>query len=213
MSHDTLNLVLLDSRFPVGSALQFWAQDGYTTNLMKARLFTVTGAVGQHECRQSDVPMRFDYLDERKEKMVDCQYLKDDDRINSVEALHAFAENTEFYAIVPGQWDGNAVYFVTEKGRPSTDVRNAKLFTREQAEVLLIGGQHRIWPQAHIQAREYWCVREPQVDRKAALEGTGIQLVKPRPPRKERYRCDSCGRFCSAEAYYVSGCSCGKSCY
>jgi hypothetical protein len=66
-------MVLLDSRSTVGTALMFWAAEGgYTSNITKAEVFSVDEAQRQHKSRESDIPMRLDYLDARKERMVDC---------------------------------------------------------------------------------------------------------------------------------------------
>lgn len=189
----------------------FWALGGgYTTNIRRAEVFSVDEARRQHESRNSDIPMRLDYLEARREKMVDCQNLKPEERPDTVEKLLTYPAETLFYAVVPRQWDGNAVYFVAREGSPSTDVDKARLYTREDAKVLLEAQVHHLWPQTLIDSFAYWRIPEPWVNRRQALKDTGIQLVKPRRQR-QFYKCGSCGKFCSAEAYYTQTCSCNTS--
>jgi hypothetical protein len=203
-------MVLLDSRSTVGTALMFWAAEGgYTSNITKAEVFSVDEAQRQHKSRESDIPMRLDYLDARKERMVDCQYLKAERQPDTVEKLLAFAVDTLFFAVVRGQWDGNAVYFVAREGGPSTDVDKARLFPMDEARLLLETHGHQLWPQEHIESLAYWRIPEPAVDRKQALRETGIELIKPVRTRLT-YRCDGCGRFCRPETYYTQSCSCAS---
>jgi hypothetical protein len=209
MSQETLQMVLLDSRSTVGSALMFWAlEGGYTSNIEKAEIFSLDDAHRQHRCRETDIPMRLDYLDARKERMVDFQYLQDEHHPNTLEKLLAFAPEARFYAVVRGQWDGNAVYFVSREGSPSTDVGRARLYTRDEAQQLLEARTYHLWSSAHIDTLAYWRIPEPVVDRKQALRDTGIELIK-RKRARQTYRCDSCGKFCSPETYYSQTCPCG----
>jgi hypothetical protein len=206
--NQTPRMVLLDSRSTVGSALMFWALGGgYTSNIKKAEVFSVDDAHRQYKSRPSDIPLRLDYLDERKERMVDCQNLETQHRPHTVEKLVAFARDTRFFAVVRGQWDGNAVYFVSREGGVSTDVDKARLFAMDEARLLLETQGHQLWPQEHIESLAYWRIPERAVDRKQALKDTGIELIKPLRPRLT-YRCDGCGRFCTPEAYYTQSCSC-----
>lgn len=213
MTQESHRMVLLDSRSTVGNALMFWAlEGGYTSNIEKAEIFSVDDARRQHQCRESDIPMRLDYLDARKERMVDFQYLKAEHRPRTVESLLEFAPETRFYAVVPGQWDGNALYFVSREGQPSPDVDRARTFSRDEARVLLEAGGRHLWASEHIDALAYWRIPEPGVDRKQALQDTGIELIKRRRAR-QTYRCDSCGKFCTPEAYYAQSCPCTKASY
>jgi hypothetical protein len=201
-------MVLLDSRSTVGTALMFWAlEGGYTSNITKAEIFSVEDARRQHTSRHSDIPLRLDYLEARKERMVDCQYLNSTYRPDTVGKLLAFAPETLFFPMVPNQWDGNAVYFVAREGCPSTDVDKARLYTRDEAQMLLEAGGHQLWAQEHIESLAYWRIPEPAVDRKQALRDTGIELIKPVRTRLT-YRCEGCGRFCTPETYYTQSCSC-----
>lgn len=211
--NQTPQMVLLDSRSTVGKALMFWAAEGgYTSNIAKAEVFSVEDAHRQHKSRHSDIPLRLDYLNARKERMVDCQYLDEEHRPDTVAKLETFAPETRFFAVVPRQWDGNAVYFVTREDETSTDVDQARLFTMEEARLMLETKGHHLWTEAHIESLAYWRIPEPAVDRKQALKDTGIELIKVVRPRLT-YRCGSCGRFCTPEAYYTQRCSCADGDY
>lgn len=210
MSTETTLMVLQDTRSSVGRSLQFWAQGGgYTTNLRKAELFSIEKAQRMHLSRETDVPLRLDYLVQCAELMVDCQYLRLADRPDTPEKLASHPEDTLFYAVVPGVWDGNAVYFVPQQGLSSPDVMGARLFTLEEAQVLLAGGQHTLWPQAYIEEKMFLRVPGDQVNPKRALAGTGIKLTRPRKPLPTRYNCGGCGKFRSERQYYGGTCSCG----
>ena len=44
---------------------------------------------------------------------------------------------------------------------------------------------------------------------KKALKGTGIKLHREKPIPRDKYKCESCGRFCSLVGYCESSC-CNK---
>lgn len=68
---------LQDSRSYVGNDVLWWAKDGkgYTTDLSKAHVYTKTEAVGQHNCRETDIPWPKDYVDAKTRPAVDMQYI------------------------------------------------------------------------------------------------------------------------------------------
>lgn len=72
---------LQDSRSYVGNDVLWWAkigEGGYTTDLRKARTFTLEETQAQNNARPSDVPWPKDYIDERTRPAVDMQYIERD---------------------------------------------------------------------------------------------------------------------------------------
>jgi len=67
---------LPDSRDYVGNSMLWWKQDkcGYTTDIMKAHIFTEEEAKGQHECRETDIPWEKEYIDSKIKFHIDMQY-------------------------------------------------------------------------------------------------------------------------------------------
>lgn len=65
-----------DTRTTVGNDMLFWAIDnqGYTTDLRKARVWTEEEARRQAEGRGTDRPWRKDYIDARTRPAVDFQH-------------------------------------------------------------------------------------------------------------------------------------------
>ena len=75
---------LQDSRSYVGNDVLWWAaHGGYTTDLSKARLFSIDDAQRQHNVRETDIPWPKDYIDAKTRPAVDMQY------INRSEALRS----------------------------------------------------------------------------------------------------------------------------
>ncbi len=95
----------------------------------------------------------------------------------------------------------------------TTDLRNAMVFTKEEAQA-----QHDIreteipWPKACIDERTRPAVDMQYIRRDEALAGTGIKLRKPPKPKKELFNCSGCGRFISDERRWLHDCKhCGAS--
>lgn len=206
MSNSDIQMVLMDNRGRVGSALSFWAEGGgYTCNLDKAEIFTVADALAQHQSRHSDIPMRLDYLRARSTRMVDCQHLENREALSTAEDLAALAEGAKVYATLMHHFDGNAVYFVGE----TFDFDKAQALSKESAAVLIGVATCRIWPASHLAERAF--PRVCSADYREALEGTGITLIVPRRPAKEVFHCGGCGRFRNVQQYYGETCQCGWS--
>lgn len=68
---------LQDSRTYVGNDMLFWAWGGgYTTNILKAEVFSKERALVLHRGRESDIPWPKEYIDARVRPAVDMQYCK-----------------------------------------------------------------------------------------------------------------------------------------
>lgn len=71
-----------DSRSTVGNDMCFWATNGgYTTDLLKANVFTFEQAQSQHNCRETDIPWPKEYIDDKTRPAVDVQYVNRDDAL------------------------------------------------------------------------------------------------------------------------------------
>lgn len=199
---------LQDSRSYVGDGLAFWAEGGgYTTNIEKAEVRTQKRAVGQHECRDTDIPWPKAYIDARARVGVDCQ------NVDLAEAIEQYPNATEFYLQKPKAWNGNNLIWMGNVVNLSSDLKLAiKVPAAEVAKVSARLGHHGavVWPCAYIDAHSRRLVERDDVNIKEALRGTGIKLIKPKPPRMIMFNCHGCGRFISDRQRYQSDCkNCG----
>lgn len=82
------------------------------------------------------------------------------------------------------------------------DIFKAHVFTKEEAIKQNAERYTDIpWPKEYIDARLKHVVDMQCVTRMEALKGTGIKLYKPKPPKKERFRC-VCGKYITESKYY-----------
>lgn len=66
-----------DSRSYVGNDVLWWALGGgYTTNLLKAEVFTFDRAKSLHLSRNTDIPWLKSYIDDKTRPTVDMQYIR-----------------------------------------------------------------------------------------------------------------------------------------
>lgn len=72
-----------DSRSIVGNDLMWWGIEGigYTSDVSKARVFTMAQAVAQHQTRDTDIPWPKAYIDARTRPVVDHQYINRDEAL------------------------------------------------------------------------------------------------------------------------------------
>lgn len=203
---------LQDSRSHVGDGLQFWGKDrrGYVTGLDRAEVFTQEEALGH---RDTDIPWPKDYIDARTHWGVDHQVMEQD-------ASDALLEpGCRVYVHVPGDWNGNDVYWVGTGGYPACRLDQAKPFVLEYARAEfanhLAQGTRKLWSADYIETIRRRLVHRQDVDIKEALRGTGIKLPKPerqRRPRELIFNCVGCGRFISDSQRFRHGClNCGAS--
>ncbi len=102
---------------------------------------------------------------------------------------------------------GNDILFWAKTGGYTTDLSNAKVFTEEKAMK-----QHKCrpdvdipWPKEYLDGKTRPAVDMQYVNTKVALRDIGIKLIAPPKPKKETYRCDYCGKFCTEEDWYAKG--------
>lgn len=115
----------------------------------------------------------------------------------------------QFYLQDSRSYVGNDMLFWCKDGAGyTTDLRKAEIYTKEDAMALHRQRETNIpWPKSYIDAKTRPAVDMQHVSKTEALRGTGIELIKPRKPKQETYRCHSCGKFLSISDYY-SSCGC-----
>lgn len=107
---------------------------------------------------------------------------------------------------------GNDILWWAKEGKGyTTDLSKAETYTKEQAM-----SQHQSrgtdipWPKDYIDAKSRPAVDMQYVDIDIALQGTGIELIKPQRQRKEVFNCHGCGQFMNATQVYSDVCNhCG----
>ena len=107
---------------------------------------------------------------------------------------------------------GNCMSFWAAAGGYTTDVSKAEVMTKEEAVRHHESRESDIpWPKEYIDARTAPRVDHQYVNRKEALERTGITLKKPRKPPRQIFKCGQCGVFMSEHDYYCTPCkNCGS---
>jgi len=110
----------------------------------------------------------------------------------------------QFYLQDSRGYVGNDVLWWAKDGKGyTTDLRKAHIYSKEDAVK-----QHQSrytdipWPKKYIDAKTRPAVDMQYINRAEALDGTGIELVKPPKDRKETYSCHNCGRFLSIHDFY-----------
>ena len=117
-----------------------------------------------------------------------------------------------FYLQDKRSYVGNDILWWAKDGRGyTTDLSRAEVYTKEKALA-----QHKCresdipWPKEYVDKKTRPAVDMQYVDIETALQGTGIDLIKPRRPRKPTYRCHGCGVFMTEEQHYSDPCKkCG----
>lgn len=177
------------------SAAVFWGEDnnGYVTDISKARVFTKEQAQRKYNDRPIFVPVAKECVDERIIHKVDCQYIS-----------ASTSGDTHYLAVKANYWDGNDLFFKTEEGGLTTDIYQAKSYG--QATVLnqistmgfyLIGKKDAL-----STARP--TVTKSKLNRRKMTTPYGI--IKPKPYRNakpgNKSNCGNCGRFITGEEAY-----------
>ncbi|MBP0948897.1 hypothetical protein JTA33_00345 [Pseudomonas sp. 20GA0080] len=200
---------LQDSRSHVGDGLTFHGKEhrGYYTDLDKCELYTLERATGH---RDTDIPWPKDYIDARAHYGVDCQLM--DEAASDAMLVHG----CRVYVQVPGDWNGNDVFWIGwNKGQVTADLGRACNLNLDQSRIEfaadLATGLRKLWSADYIDTIRRRLVWRQNVDIKQALRGTGIKLVKPRPPREMVFNCTGCGRFVSDRQRFQFDCrNCGQ---
>ncbi|WP_081103785.1 hypothetical protein [Burkholderia anthina] len=117
--------------------------------------------------------------------------------------------SNQFYLQDSRAYVGNDVLWWAEKGCGgyTTDLRKARLFTREEAQAKHNARETDIpWPKEYIDSKTRPAVDMQYIDRNEALSGTGIKLIEPPKPRAFRVNCVGCGRFLRDADRYSQDC-------
>lgn len=192
---------LRDSRSNTGSNMMFWAAGGgYTTDLSRAEEFTRSKAFAQHECRESDIPMPQALVDSHARLVVDMQHLRRE---------RANASGGELcYVQIEHCYDGNDVTWVSQVGRPTTDLSIARIWSAQDALCATMRNDGwRVWPKIFIDDLRRYAAQA--IHSKQIIQEAGIVLLNPNPPRKYVTRCAHCGRFLSERQQYDYCPNCG----
>lgn len=106
---------------------------------------------------------------------------------------------------------GNDVIWWAKDGKGyTTDLSEAHVYCQEDAQK-----QHDMretdipWPKDYIDGKTRPAVDMQYIKRAEALAGTGIQLQKPKPIKREVFNCYHCGRFLSESQRFADCPNCG----
>lgn len=119
----------------------------------------------------------------------------------------------EYYLQDSRSFVGNDMLFWAKNGQGyTTDLRKAHVYTKHEAV-----SQHQCretdipWPKDYIDSKTRPAVDTQYVSVEEALKNTGVTLIKPQKPKKERYKCGGCGVFKNEFEYFSAPCKkCGR---
>ncbi|WP_176331042.1 hypothetical protein [Burkholderia vietnamiensis] len=113
-----------------------------------------------------------------------------------------------FYLQDSRSFVGNDVLWWADPDGYTTDLRKARLFTRDDAQQHHNARETDIpWPKEYIDAKTRPAVDVQYIRRDEALRGTGIALQPKRKlPRAYTLNCSGCGRFVSDRQRYLEDC-------
>lgn len=117
-----------------------------------------------------------------------------------------------FYLQDSRSYVGNDVRWWGKDGKGyTTDLSKAHIFTKDEAQRQHNSRETDIpWPKDYIDAHTRPAVDVQSIRREEALDGTGIELRKPRQMKRKQERCGECGSFMSDMQRYAGECpKCG----
>lgn len=202
-----------DTRSTVGNNVLWWAKgdNGYTTDLNKAEIYTLDEAQRKYNGRPSDLPWPKDYVDTLTHPAVDMQYLRREDaqKCDPEGALG-------FYVQASRRYDGNDVLWrPMGGGAPTADLGAAQVHTLDEAHRVMgsesmESTENTIWPKAYIDEKVRLAVSIERLKQTAAFRRSGIVFVKPAKAKREMIKCGECGRFMSQAQLWAGACpKCG----
>lgn len=204
-----ITFYMQDSRQLLGKLMMWWAENGgYVSDIQKAKVFTRSKAIQQHESRSSDIPWPKAYVDPLSIPEVDHQVVK----WNEAMLYTPATDPGSFYVQSRDQISGNSLVWKDKAGNCSPNLRDAGSFSREEALALKAASATNIpWPKAEIDKSIGLVIPESHVDLKSALSNTGIKLApRERETEKTTVNCGTCGAFNSERQVYLDGCpKCG----
>lgn len=116
-----------------------------------------------------------------------------------------------FYLQDSRSYVGNDVLWWAKDGEGyTTDLSKARVYTKEEAQRMHESRPTDIpWPKDYIDDKTRPAVDMQYIKRAEALAGTGIVLVKPTKPKREKLRCAHCGAFVAEYQFYCGCPKCG----
>lgn len=113
-----------------------------------------------------------------------------------------------FYLQDSRSYVGNDVVWWSLNGNGyTTDLSKAQTYTKDMAQRMHNARPSDIpWPKDYIDGKTRPAVDFQYIKRAEALEGTGIDLVKPVKPKPERLKCHECGSFMSSAQLWAGAC-------
>ena len=113
-----------------------------------------------------------------------------------------------FYLQDSRSFVGNDVLWWSKGGNGyTTDLSKAAVYTEDAAQGMHFARTSDIpWPKDYIDAKKRPAVDFQYIKQAEALAGTGIEIVKPPPKRKETLSCYGCGQFMSEAIYWAGPC-------
>lgn len=127
-------------------------------------------------------------------------------KVSDEESGRAVVVDSKYYLQDSSSYLGNDIlWWAKDSNGYTTDLSKAHIFTKEEA---INHHNARIsdipWPKEYIDARTRPTVDVQYTNIKDALRDTDIKIQKPELPKKKTLRCDQCGKFVSANDYYIS---------
>ncbi|QHB83396.1 hypothetical protein GIS01_15135 [Aeromonas veronii] len=184
---------LRDSRSNTGSSCMFWAASGgYTTNLDKAEVFTMSVAQSHFDDRHTDVPLSKALVDELATVRVDHQYL---DESQGGEVV----DGGEYVIHVNrGDYDGNDVYWKAERGC-TVNLSDALVLTKDEAEqAMRFLDDAAIYPFLYAVSISRRTFQARNINERRMITVAGIRKPKRRRERpttgRTRGNCPECGK-------------------
>jgi len=193
-------------RDTVGSNVSFHCKNGrgYSTALHLAHEYTREQAQSAWDRgRDFDMPLNADMVEELSVFHVDCQYLPTETVIED--------ECREYVAFEKGKWNGNDVYWITNKGLPTCDFNKAAVFDAPGDDDQLV------WVPLHMACkvrRRTFCI--DLINRRRMIQASGLitpDHVKRSRRRKNssgktRWNCPACGKISwQYNPYDFEGCN------
>lgn len=183
---------LRDSRSNTGSSCMFWsAGGGYTTNLDKAEVFTLSGAQSHFDDRHTDVPLSKALVDELATVRVDHQYL-DDTKAGLATGCDQYVIHCRI-----GDFDGNDVYWKAQKGS-TVCLSDALILTAEEVKHALWNDEVAFYPLEYVKSISRRTFQARNVNERRMITVAGIRMPKRRRERpttgRHRGNCPDCGK-------------------
>lgn len=184
---------LRDSRNNVGSTCMFWAKDGrgYTSDLDRAEIYSLAQAQCHINDRETDRPLSVPLVDELATVRVDHQDL-DPARSGVI------AGCTQYVVQIPGNYDGNDVYWMATDSH-SVNFSAAMILTADEARK---NAKHRvgvIYAFEYVQSISRRTLQVSNVNERKMITAAGIRKPKWTRSRattgKTRGNCPHCGKL------------------